>query len=151
MVRVALTDYLARKLHKLIMTRVHGNVAIEATNVGHPRCRHSSGWGRGGEDNAGGRRLGPTTLFVLERTNCRVSLSSSGAGRMPTLEVILRTSSVVASSSKSAAPATAPVDDGIRSVAASAAREELARADQRIWGDDPDALRTEIWMRIPPI
>ncbi len=45
----------------------------------------------------------------------------------------------------------APVDNGVRSVAAFAAREELARAEQRIWGDDPDTLRTEIRMRIPPI
>ena len=70
---------------------------------------------------------------------------------MPMLEVILRASSVVASSSESVAPGTVPVDDGVRSVAASAAREELARADRRIWGDDLDALHAEIRMRIPPI
>ena len=95
--------------------------------------------------------MGLMTPFVLERTNCRVSLMSSGAGQMPMLEVILRASSVVASSSESAAPATAPVDDGVRSIAVSAAREDLTKAEQRIWGDDPDALRREIWMRIPPI
>ena len=44
-----------------------------------------------------------------------------------------------------------PINNGVQSVAVSAAREKLARAGQRIWGDDPDALRTEIWMRIPPI
>jgi hypothetical protein len=150
-VRVALVDYLARRLRTLIMTHVRGDVAIKATSVGRPRRHRSGGRGRGGEDNAGGGRLGPTTPFVLERTDCRVSSSSWGAGRMLTLEVILRASSVVASSSESAAPATAPVDDGIRSVAPSAAREELARAERMIWGDNLDALRTEILMRIPPI
>ena len=109
------------------------------------------GRGRGDKDNAGCGGLGPTTPFVLERNGCRVLLSSLGAGRMPMLEVILRASSVVASSSESAAPATAPFDDGVQSVALSAAWEELARAERRIWGDDPDALCTEIWMRIPPI
>ena len=67
------------------------------------------------------------------------------------LEVILRTSSIVVSFSESASPATAPVNDGVRSVAVSAAREELARAERRIWGNDPDSLRTEIRMRIPPV
>ena len=131
-VRVVLTDYLTRRLHTLIMTRVRGNLAIEATSVRRPRCRRGGGRGRGGEDNASSGRLGPTTLVVLERTNCRVSLLLLGAGRMPTLEVILHASSVVVSSSKSAAPATAPIDDDVRSVAASAARKELARAEQRI-------------------
>ena len=131
-VRVVLTDYLTRRLHTLIMTRVRGNVAIEATSVRRPcRCR-GGGRGREGEDNAGGGGLGPTTLVVLERTNCRVSLLLLGAGQMPTLEVILYASSVVVSSSKSAAPATAPIDDDVRSVAASAARKELARVEKRI-------------------
>ena len=150
-VRVALADYLARRLHTSIMTCVRGNITIEMTSIGRPCHCPGGGRGRGGKDNAGGGGLGLMTPFVLERTNCRVSLMSSGAGQMPMLEVILRASSVVASSSESAAPATAPVDDGVRSVAVSAAREDLTKAEQRIWGDDPDALRREIWMRIPPI
>ena len=149
--RVPLADYFARRLRMSIMTRVRGDVAIEVTSVGRPCCCRSGGRGGGDKDNAGGGRLGPTTPFVLKRTNCRVLSSLLGAGRMLTLEVILRASSVVASSSKSATRATAPVDDGVQSVAASAAREELARAEQRIWGDNPDALCTEIRMRIPPI
>ncbi len=134
-----------------IMTRMRSNIAIEAMSVRRPHHRHGSGRGRGGKDDAGGGGLVPTTPFVFERTDCRASSSSSGAGRMPTLEVILRASSVVASSSKSAALATVPVNDGVRSVAASDAPEELARAEQRIWGDNLDALRTKIPMRIPPI
>ena len=150
-VRVLLLDYLARRLRMLIMTRVRGNVAIEGTSVRRPRRRRGGRRERGGKDDTGGGGLGSTTPFVLERINCRVLLSSSGAGRIPTLEVILRASSVGTSSSKSAAPETAPVNKGVRSVDMSAAREELARAEQRIWGDDPDALHTEIRLRIPPI
>ena len=135
----------------LLITHVRGNVAIEATSIRRScRCRGGDRE-RGGKANAGSGGLGPTTPFVLERTDCRVSSLLSGAGRMPTLEVILRASSVVASSSNSAAPATAPVNDSVQSIAASAAWVELARAERRIWGDDPDALRTEIRMRILPI
>jgi hypothetical protein len=150
-VRVPRADYLTRRLRTSIRTHVRGDVAIEATSVGRPRCRRGSGRERGGEDDAGGGGLGLTTQFVLERTDCRVSLLLSGVGRMQTLEVILCASSVVTSSSKSAAPATTPVNDGVRSVAASATREELVRAEQRIWGDDPGALHMEIRLRIPPI
>jgi hypothetical protein len=130
---------------------MRGNVAIKATSIGRPCCRHGGGRGRGGEDNASSGGLGPTTPFVLERTNCHVLSSSLGVGRMLTLEVILHASSIIVSSSESAALATTPVDNSVRSVAASAAQEELARAEQMIWGDNPDALRTEIWMRSPPI
>ncbi len=84
-VRVALADYLSGRLCTSIMTRVRGNIAIEAMNIGRPCCRRGGGRGRGGEDNAGGGGLGPTTTFVLERTDCRVSLSSSGVGWMPML------------------------------------------------------------------
>ncbi len=105
-VRVALADYLARRLHTSIMTLMRGNVAIEATSAGRPRCCRGHGRGRGGKDNASGGGLGPTRPFVLERTDCHVSSSSSGAGRMPTLVVILRASSVVVSSSESVVPAT---------------------------------------------
>ena len=110
-VRVALADYLARRLRMSIMTRMRSNIAIEAMSVRRPHHRHGSGRGRGGKDDAGGGGLVPTTPFVFERTDCRASSSSSGAGRMPTLEVILRASSVVVSSSKPAALATAPVNN----------------------------------------
>jgi hypothetical protein len=43
---------------------------------------------------------------------------------MSMLEVILHASSVIVSSSESAALGTAPVNDGLRSVTVSAAREE---------------------------
>ena len=110
-VRVALADYLTRRLRTFLMNCVRNNVAIEATSVGRPCCCHVGGRGRGGKDNAGGGGLGPITLFILERTNCHVLSLSLGAGRMPTLEVILRASSVVVSSSKPAALATAPVNN----------------------------------------
>ena len=123
-VRVVLADYLTRRLRTSILTRVRGNVAIMAMSVGRPCHCRGGGRGRGGEDNAGGGGLGPMTPFVLKKTNCRVSSLLLGVGQMPTLEVILHTSSVIASSSKSAAPMTAPVDNGVQSVATSAAREE---------------------------
>ena len=137
-VRVPLADNLARRLRTLILTRLCRNVAIEAMSIEHPCRHHDSGRGRGGKDDAASSGSGPTTLFVLKRTNCHVESLSSGAGRMPTLEVILRASSVVLFSSKSATLVTVLIDDGAQSVTASAAREELARAEQRIWGDDPD-------------
>ena len=149
--RVPLADYLARRLRTSIMTCMRGNATIEAMSVGRPRRHHGGSRERGGKDNAGGGGLGPTTPIVLERTNCHVSLSSLGVGQMPTLEVILRATSVVASSSKSAAPATALVNDGVRSVSASATQEELARTEQWIWGDDSDTLHAEIQLRILPI
>ena len=46
-VRIALADYLARRLHTSIMTRVRGNVAIKATSVGRSHRRHGGGRGRG--------------------------------------------------------------------------------------------------------
>ncbi len=77
-VRVALADYLARRLRTSIMTCVRGDIAIEAMSVGRPRRRHDGGRGRGGEDNAGRGGLGPMTPFVLERTDCHVSCRRQG-------------------------------------------------------------------------
>ena len=88
----------------------------------------TGGGGGGDEDDAGSGRPGPTTPFILKRTDCHVSLSLSGAGRMQMLEVLLHASSLVVLSSESATPATVPVNNGIQSAAASANREELARA-----------------------
>ena len=65
--------------------------------------------------------------------------SLSEAGRALTQEVLLRASFVVALFFESAAPATTPVNNGVQSAAASANREMLARAEQRIWGDNLDA------------
>ena len=76
--------------------------------------------------------MGLMTPFVLKRTDCRMLSLLSGAGWALTLEVLLHASSIVALSSESAAPATAPFDNGIQSATASANREELARAEQRI-------------------
>ena len=61
------------------------------------------------------------------------------------------TSSIVASSSESATPATARIDDGILSAATSTAQKELARAQRRIWGDNPDTLHPPMRMGTPPI
>ena len=130
--RVLLADYLVRRLHTLILPRMHDNVSIKAMAIGrHCRCC-GGGRGRGGDDDACGGRLSPTTPFALERTSCCVSSLLSGAGQMPTLEVIPYASSVVLLSSKSAAPVTVPADGGIRSAGTSAAWEELTRAEQRI-------------------
>jgi hypothetical protein len=150
-VRVALADYLVRRLLTLILPRVHGSVAIEVMGIRrHHHCR-GGGRGRGGKDNADGGGLGLTTPFVLDRTNCHVPLSLLVAGRTPMLEVLLCISSAVPSSSKSAAPATAPSNDGIQSAVVSAVGEELARAEQRVWGDGSDALHLLMQMAIPPI
>ena len=70
---------------------------------------------------------------------------------MPTLEVLLRASSVVVLSSESAAPVTAPGNNGVQSAAASANQEELVRAERRIWGDDLDAFCPTMRMGIPPV
>jgi hypothetical protein len=83
--------------------------------------------GGGGKDNAGSSGLGPKIPFVLERTDCHVSLSLSGAGRMLTLEVLLHASFVVTLSSKSAALVIVPFIDGVGPAAASAAREVLEK------------------------
>ena len=64
----------------------------------------------------------------------------SGAGRALTQEVLLRASFVIALSSESAALATVPINDGVQPATASANRERLARAEQRIWGDNLDTL-----------
>ena len=101
--RVALADYLAKRLHTLILPHERGNVAIETMDIGCLCCRHDGWRGRGGKDDASGGGSGPTTPFVLKRTNCSVLSLSSGAGQTLTLEVILHASSVVASSSESAA------------------------------------------------
>ena len=78
--RSALADYLSRRLHTSIMTHMCGNVAIKVTSIRHPRCCHGGGRGSGGKNDASGSsRLGPTTLFVLERTNCHVLLLALGA------------------------------------------------------------------------
>ena len=121
-----------------------------AANNNDNRC-HGGGSERGDKVNAGGGRLGPTTPFVLNRTNCRVSLSLLGAGRTSMLEVLLCASFVVALSSESAAPATTPVNVGVKSAAASADQEELARIEQRICGDDPEALCLPMGMGIPNV
>ncbi len=147
-VRIALADYLARRLHTSIMTRVRGNVAIKATIVGHPcRCR---GGGRG----RGARTMPAATDW--ERTSCRVLLLSSRVGQMPTLEVILRASSVVASSLESATPATVPIYNGIQSVAASATRgagegraKDMGGQPKRSLYGDPDEDPTHL--RILPL
>ena len=65
-------------------------------------------------------------------------------------EVLLRASFIVALSSESATPATAPVNDGIQSAVASANWEKLARAEQRIWGDNLDALCLPMSKHPPP-
>ncbi len=78
--------------------------------------------------------------FILKRTNCCMPSSSSGAGQMLTLEVLLHASSVVVLSSESATPVTMSVNDGVHSAAAFGDREELARVEKRIWGGNPDAL-----------
>jgi hypothetical protein len=92
------------------------------------------------------------TPFNLERTNCCVlsSSSSSEAGRALTQEVLLRASFIIALSSESAAPATTSVNDGVQSTAASTDREKLARAEQRIWGDNLDALHLPMSRHPPP-
>ena len=106
--RVAVPNYLARRLHTLILSHVCGNVTIEEMGVGrHPR-HHGGGRERGGKDDAGGGGSGPTLPIILTRTDCHVLALLLGVGQMPTLEVLLRSSSVVALSSKSAALATAP-------------------------------------------
>ena len=124
-----------------------GAVHLKRTN-----CRV----GGGGEDNAAGGGSGPMTPFDLERTKCCVSSlsssssSSSGAGRALTQEVLLRASFVVALSSESATPATAPINDGVQSAATSTNREKLARAEQRIWGNNLDALGPPMSWHPPP-
>ena len=91
------------------------------------------------------------TPFNLERTNCCVLLLSlSEVGRALTQEVLLRASFVVVLSSESATPATAPVNDGVQSATTSADREKLARAEQRIWGDNLDALHPPMSRHPPP-
>ena len=111
--KVALADYLARRLRTLILTCVRDNVAINLINIGRPCPCHGGSRGRWVEDDAGGSRLDPMTPFILKRTGCRVSSLSLGVGRMPKLEMILRASSVIASYFKSAAPATMPANDGV--------------------------------------
>ena len=132
----------------------NGNCSGDSKNDGAAandnQC-YGSGRGKGGEDYATGGGLGPTTPFNLKRTNCRVLLSLLGAGLTPMLEVLLRAFSIIALSFESAALAAGPVDNGIQSAAASANREELGRAEQRIWGDNPDALRPPMQMGIPSV
>ena len=101
----------------LILPRVHGDVAIEVMGVSRGSKR-----GRGGEDDASSGGSGPTTPFVLKNTDCRVSSLSLEAGQMLMLEVLLCASYVITLSSKSAAPVTAPVDDGVQSATASVTR-----------------------------
>ena len=135
--RVALADYLIRRLLMSILPRVHGNIATEEMGIRHHCC--CCGDRRGGEDDAGGGRLGRTMPFVLKSTSCRV-LSLLLGGRRPMLEVILHAPYIIESSSKSATPATTPAD-----------QEELARAEQRIWEDNLDSLCPTLRMGIQPI
>ena len=85
-------------------------VAVAKMMVADDDNNHHCGGGRGRGDknDAGEGGSGPMTRFVLERTDCRVSSLSLGVGWMPTPEVLLHTSSIVALSSESAAPATTP-------------------------------------------
>ena len=66
----------------MILPRMHGDVAIEM--MGRR--------GRKDKDDAGSGGSGLTTPFVLERTDCHMSSSLSGARRTLTLEVLLCTS-----------------------------------------------------------
>ena len=149
--RIALVDYLARRLRTLILPRVRGNVAIKVMGIRRNCCCRSGGTGRGGKGNDGGGKSGQRHRLSLRGPAAACHCCCRGLGRTPTLEVILHASSVVTLSSKSAAQVTACVDNGIRSAAASAAGEELARAEQKIWGDNPAPHCPPMRMGIPPI
>ena len=149
--RVVLPNYLARRLHTLILSYVHGNVIIQKMGVGRHPHHHGGGRERGGKDNAGGGGSGLTLPIILTRTDCCVLALLSGVGQMPMLEVLLRSSSIVALASESAAPATGPFQRP-RPIHRCVRRPGRAgEGGAKDMGGQPDTLHPPMRIEMPPI